>query len=466
MSELIKAMQLNNATGLTANGAITHATSHSDCVDLFAIVGSSRGKDIIHLFEKAIEEDQEVAVRILQFARDIRGGAGERQTFRDLFAYLIEYRLHLAKRLLVKIPEIGRWDDVLVAIDTPLEVEAIELVRAGLSSESSSSLAAKWMPRQGKAAYKLRKAFSMTPKGWRKMVVTLSNTVEQKMCAKKWHEIEYSKLPSKAAANYQNAFKRNDSNRYDKYVEGLEAGTEKINAGAIFPQDVVVSAKKGNDKVATAQWKALPNYMEDTTERILPLIDVSYSMQCPVGGSTSLNCMDVAVALGLYTAERMGGMFKDHFITFHTVPQLLKVQGNSLLARVRTVESSNWGGSTNFQSAMNLILKAAIQNSLTQEDMPTMLLVLSDMEFNQASSTRTNFREVKENFEFAGYKLPKIVFWNLNAREGNSPATVHDKNVTMVSGFSPAVLKSVLSGRTVSPVDVMLEAVMLPRYGF
>jgi len=176
--------------------------------------------------------------------------------------------------------------------------------------------------------------------------------------------------------------------------------------------------------------------------------------------------MDVAVALGLYTAERMGGMFKDHFITFDTVPQLLKVKGKSLLARVRNVESSNWGGSTNFQAAMNLILKAAIQNSLTQEDMPTMLLVLSDMEFNQASSTRTNFREVKENFEFAGYKLPKIVFWNLSGRVGNSPVTVHDENVAMVSGFSPAVLKSVLSGKNVSPVDVMLEAVLLPRYNF
>jgi len=176
--------------------------------------------------------------------------------------------------------------------------------------------------------------------------------------------------------------------------------------------------------------------------------------------------MDVAVALGLYTAERMGGMFKDHFITFHTVPQLLKVEGKTLASRVRTVESSNWGGSTNFQAAMNLILTAAIQNNLNQGDMPTMLLVLSDMEFDQASSNRTNFREVKENFGFAGYKLPKIVFWNLNGREGNSPVTIHDENVTMVSGFSPAALKSVLSGKNVSPVDVMLEAVLLPRYDF
>lgn len=473
MSNLLKAIQRDNPNGVTFNGAVTHETSHSACVDLFAIGASSRGKDISKLFNKALCESPEVALRILQWLRDVRGGAGERQTFRDLFTYLVNKDLGTARRILVKIPELGRWDDVLVAINTPLEPETIRLVSVGLNTPETASICAKWMPRQGEVAYKLRKGLGMTPKGWRKMLVALSNTVEQKMCAKQWFDIEYGKLPSKAAANYQKAFERNDGNRYAFYREGLVAGTEKINAGAIFPHDVVLSAKKGNDVVATAQWEALPNYMEESQERVLPLVDVSASMSVPVGGSASLSCMDAAIALGLYTAERMDGPFKGHFINFHTEPQLITVGGGTLKEKVQRMAGAPWGGSTDFQAALNLILISAIQNKLTQEDLPTMLLVLSDMEFNWAEGRRysrvrktTNFLEAKENFEFAGYKLPKIVFWNLNGREGNSPATVHDNGVALVSGFSPAILKSVLSAKTVTPAEIMLETVMVDRYKF
>ena len=465
MGKITNAMQQINPTARTENGAVTHATSHSDCVDLFAIGASSRGQYITNLFDKAVVEDQEVSVRIAQWIRDVRGGAGERQTFRDLFAHLIENRLGLSKRLLVKVPQIGRWDDVLVAVGTPLEPEAFELIRVGLNTPETANLCAKWMPRQGAVAYKLRKAFSMTPKGWRKMLVALSNTVEQKMCAKQWHEIEFGKLPSKASAMYQNAFKRNDEARYHAYVEGLQEGTEKINAGAIFPHDVVLSAVNGSDKVATEQWKALPNYMEESGESILPLIDVSLSMNRFVG-SGSITCMDAAVSLGLYTSERMGGLFKEHFITFHERPELLKVQGTSLAKRVNNIKSTNWGGSTNIQSAFNLILEAAIENKLTQEDMPTTLLILSDMEFNLARGRKTNFQVVKGKFEDAGYELPKILFWNLSGREGNSPVTVHDDRTALVSGFSPAIMKAVLAAKTVTPVDIMLEAVMDGRYDF
>lgn len=474
MSKLIKSIQQNNPTGRTANGAVTHETSYNACVDFFGIAGSARNmpkEGLIQMFDGAFSENAEVAVRTLQFVRDVRGGAGERQAFRNVFAYMIEHHLQFAKRVLVKVPEIGRWDDVLVAVGTPLEPEAFELIRAGLNTPETAGLCAKWMPRQGEVAYKLRKAFSMTPKGWRKMLVALSNTVEQKMCAKQWHEIEYGKLPSKAAAMYQNAFKRNDEARYNKYVEGLQKGTEKINAGAIFPHDVVISAQRGNDKVATEQWKALPNYMEESGERILPLVDVSYSMTCHVGGNSNLQCMDVAVAIGLYTAERMGGPYKDHFITFHESPKLLKVKGTTLASRVANIKASDWGGSTNFQSAFDLILKTAVKNNLTQEDLPTMMLVLSDMEFNSAQGYRfrgvqTNFDVVKRKFAKAGYEMPKLVFWNLNGREGNMPVTAHESGTALVSGFSPAILKSILSAKTVTPVDIMLDTVMNPRYDF
>ena len=479
MSRLIAGIQQNNATALTANGAATHATSHNACVDFFAIAGSARNmlnSDLVRMFDKAFDEDHEVAIRIMQWLRDVRGGAGERQAFRNVFAYMIEHHLQFAKRVLVKVPEIGRWDDVLVAVNTPLEPEAFELIRAGLNTPETAGLCAKWMPRQGEVAYKLRKAFSMTPKGWRKMLVALSNTVEQKMCAKQWHEIEYGKLPSKAAAMYQNAFKRNDEARYNRYVEGLVKGTEKINAGAIFPHDVVISAQRGNDKVATEQWKALPNYMEESGENVLPMVDVSGSMTCAAGKS-KVSCMDVAVALGLYTAERMPGIFKGHFLTFSEKPELVKVQGTSLASRVNNMRRSDWGMSTNFQSAFDLILDTAVKNGLDQSDLPSMVLVLSDMEFNAAeryrtyhyrreSAEATNFNVIKQKYAKAGYEMPKLVFWNLNGREGNSPVTVHDSGTALVSGFSPAILKSVLSAKTVTPVDIMLDTVMNTRYDF
>lgn len=476
MSNLIKGIQQGRANALTANGATTHATSHNACVDLFGISGSARNisaEGLSKLFDKAVSEDVEVAARILQWLRDIRGGAGERKAFRNLFSYLIENHLELSKRILVKVPEIGRWDDVLVAVNTPLEPEAFELIRAGLNTPETAGLCAKWMPRQGEVAYKLRKAFSMTPKGWRKMLVSLSNTVEQKMCARKWHEIEYGKLPSKAAAMYQNAFKRNDEARYNQYVEGLVKGTEKINAGAIFPHDVIVSAQRGNDEVATEQWKALPNYMEESGENILPMVDVSGSMCCNAGTGNT-RCIDVALALGIYTAERMSGIFKNHFLTFSAEPALQKVQGTTLARRVENMERADWDMNTDFQSAFNLILDTAVQNRLEEKDMPTMVLVLSDMEFDMAErnwysrrgSETTNFNVIKRKYAKAGYTMPKLVFWNLNGREGNMPVTVHDNGTALVSGFSPAILKSVLAAKTVTPVDIMLDTVMVERYNF
>lgn len=467
MSNLIDAIQQNQtAQAYTANGAVTNQTSFSDCVDLFGVIGSSRGKDITNLFDKALSEDAEVAIRVAMWGRDVRGGAGERQTFRDLFSALVEKDYKVAGRVLQRIPELGRWDDVLVAIGTPLEPEAVELIRQGLNDPEVAGLCAKWMPRQGEVAAKIRKQLGMTPKGWRKTLVALSNTVEQKMCAGQWDAIEYGKLPSKAAAMYQNAFKRNDEQRYLSYVAALEKGEEKINAGAIFPHDVILSAKQGNAKVANEQWKVLPNYLEGDITNILPMVDVSFSMNCPAGQSKNVRCMDVAVGLGLYLAERTGGAFKDHFLTFSERPQLLTVQGSDLISRMNNMHKSNWGMNTNIQSAFDLILQSAVKNNLSQEDLPQMVLILSDMEFDRCGGRRTNFELIEQTFARAGYKRPQLVFWNLNGREGNMPVTIHDSGTALVSGFSPAIMKSLLAAKSMSPEQIMLDTVMIDRYNF
>lgn len=467
MSNLINAIQQNQtAQAYTTNGAVTNETSFSDCVDLFGLIGASRGKDITNLFDKALNEDAEVAIRIAMWGRDVRGGAGERKTFRDLFAELIEKDYEVAGRVLQRIPELGRWDDVLVAIGTPLEPEAVELIRQGLNTPEVAGLCAKWMPRQGEVAAKIRKQLGMTPKGWRKTLVALSHTVEQLMCAKDWAAIEYGKLPSKAAAMYQNAFKRNDEQRYLSYIAALEKGEEKINASAIFPHDVIVSARQGNSKVANQQWKALPNYLEGDITNILPMVDVSYSMNCAAGQSQSVRCMDVAVGLGLYLAERTGGSFKDHFLTFSERPQLVKVQGSDLLNRLNNMQQANWGMNTNIQSAFDLILNSAVKNNLSQEDLPQMVLVLSDMEFDRCGGRGTNFQTIEQKFKRAGYERPQLVFWNLNGREGNMPVTIHDSGTALVSGFSPAIMKSLLAAKSMSPEQIMLDTVMIDRYNF
>lgn len=331
------------------------------------------------------------------------------------------------------------------------------------------NLLAKWLPRKPKNAQQaqfireLREYMGWSPKQYRKTLVTLSHTVEQLMCAKDWAAIEYGKLPSKAAAIYQNAFKRHDDQRYLSYVAALENGEEKINAGAIFPHDVLLSAFNGNPKVANAQWKALPNYLEGDIKSILPMVDVSLSMTSRIGNCT---CMDIAVGLGLYLAERTEGAFKDHFLTFSTAPSLVKVQGTDLLSRRQNMVKSNWGMSTNIMAAFDLILRSARKDNLTQEDLPQMVLILSDMEFDQAQRGSTNFDVIDQNFARAGYKCPKLVFWNLNGRVGNSPTTIHDSGTALVSGFSPAIMKSLLSAKSFTPQQILLDTVMVDRYNF
>jgi len=460
MSELFK--HANNKA-LTANGAETYASSLDSCVDFFFLAGSSRGKDISAPFIKAMYQDKDVALRILQWLRDVRGGAGERKQFRDLLHLMItdDMPQEAIVAVIHKIPELGRWDDLHGLFGTKYEFQALHLILTAL--KAGNALCAKWTPRKGVVFNTIRKLLKVTPKQLRKTLVNMSNTVEQKMCAKLWNEIEFGKLPSIAASRYSNAFARNSVN-YAEYKAGLESGEEKINAGAIFPHDIVTNVMRGQSDIADAQWKALPDYLDGTTENILPVVDVSGSMSCPVGdGFGATTCIQVAISLGIYLAERNKGVFKDKFITFSNNPTFEEIKGSNLAERVHNLKHAEWGFSTDLQAVFRRVLHVAMTNELHKREMPSTIIILSDMEFNSACRT-TNLEAVKVQYAAVGYTMPKLVFWNLHGRAGNSPARASDGNTALVSGFSPAIMKSVLSGEDFTPKGIMLETVMVDRY--
>lgn len=459
----LNAMQTNDA--LTQNGAIAHSTTGNYNLDLFGKVGSARSMDLSDLFTNAFYENKDLAVRILQYTRDIRQGLGERKTFKSLMNKLVELDSDLAVLIANKIPELGRYSDLLELFDTSIGNDAKLVFVRGITD--NNQLAAKWAPRRGKHAYKLARAFKMDIGEYRRMVASMSNTVEQKICARKWEEIDFSKLPSIASARYQKMFYKNSEN-YKEYMDLLKSGDKsvKINAGALYPYDIIKSIRNSYDttSVADAQWKALPDLITGTTN-ILPLVDVSGSMECSVGGNPNLRCMDVAISLGLYVSERNKSRFKDIMVTFSENPQFLHINSDQPLStRVNLLASADWGYNTDFNKVFDVLLQRAIKAKLPEKEMPEMILVMSDMEFDSAGGKDTNFEKFKSQYNQSGYKLPKIVFWNLHAKEHN-PIKVSDENCALVSGCSPNTLKGVLGGvDNFNPLNIMLETVMIQRY--
>jgi len=472
----IDALQQENI--LTENGMATNSSSLNACVDLFFNVGAMRGQDkerLIATFSKAFNEDPQRAMKILFWARDIRGGAGERQIFKDVLVYLTENHDLALKPNLKYIAEYGRWDDLLTLFGTRLEKDVMSLIQAALGQ--GDGLCAKWMPRKGQNAEKLRNFMAMSPKQYRKTLVNLTNVVETKMCAKEWDTIEFGKLPSVASARYQKAFGKNAYEAYSAYIQSLVKGEAKINAGAVYPYDITKSINLGNSKVANEQWKALPNYMEGSTERILPVVDVSGSMGTPAGNNKNVTCMDVAISLGLYISERNEGNFKNAFITFSSDPQLQVLSG-TLTDRYRQLQKADWGMSTNIQKVFQLILDQATKHNLDQDEMPTKILILSDMEFNEATNSRggwynresktewnpTAQQMIEQMYTAAGYQMPQIVYWNIQSRNGGVPVSFDKQGTALVSGFSPSIMTSLLKGEIESPQQIMDLTIMSERY--
>jgi len=463
-----------NQDARTANGMKARKSTANAVVDLFYNAGASRGKNIVPAFAAAMAENRELALRVAAWLRDARGGAGERESFRTILRYLEKNDVEAAKALLTKVPELGRWDDIFVFDSDVMKSAAFTML--GDALRAKNGLAAKWTPRQGKLAAEIRQFFGMSPKFYRKSLVEMTKVVETNMCAKDWDSINFSHVPSVAASRYKKAFNRNTP-MYAAYVASLVKGDNpevKVNAGAVFPYDVLKGRIGGYMKfdkteldLVQKQWEALPNFVGDAN--ILPLVDVSGSMTCAAGGygsKSGLTCLEVAVSLGLYLADKNEGKFKDTFLTFSTNPELLHLKGN-INQKIDQMVKSDWGMSTDLHKAFAKILDVAVKGGVPQEEMPAMVLILSDMQFNACvRHDDSAMQMIARKYKEAGYTLPKVVFWNLNAAYGNAPVKFDTSGTALVSGFSPAVVKPLLAGdlETFTPESVMLKTIMDDRY--
>jgi hypothetical protein len=461
-SRLLQGMTYKDT--FTENAMPTHSTSSDPCVDWFATVGSARNwseDEIIAVFSKALYTDPLIAMRILFWARDAREGAGERRVFRVCLKFLEEEKIlrkYLQKNLHL-VPEYGRWDD-LFHLET---YDILELIAFGL--DCSDGLLAKWLPRKGAFANRVRNHLRLTPKEYRKMLVKLSNTVEQLMCSKDWEAIKYEQVPSVAMNKYRKAFARNDNERFSKYIQDVLSGDAEIKAGVLFPYQLYQAYRRRENKSAVeAQWQSLPNFMEGNTRRVMPMCDTSGSMRCGYGGG-SLAPMDISVSLGIYISERNDGLFKDAFMTFSEVPRIQYLKG-SFYSRCAQLDKAHWSMNTNLEAAFDLLLGSAKRLEVAPDEMPNTLLIISDMQFDSCirSPQAAASEMIKGQYEAAGYEFPNVVFWNVNARVGKMPVKFNEAGVALVSGCSPSILKSVLDGSILDPRSVMLKTVNSERY--
>ena len=494
-----RAYWLQPNVSVTENGAIGLRTTGKALLDCNFALSSMRNMspdEIWNKFLLAYNENPMLAILWLFFARDAREGCGERRTFRVIFERFCSENPDDAIKLLHLIPFYGRWDDVVEVMfgHVPCKVrdEAIELLRMQIQSDilmantkQPVSILGKWMP-SGNTSSKetrrraefLRNAFGWTPKQYRKNLAGLRKrikVVEQKMSANQWSEIDYEGVPSRAAMNYRDAFLRHDGDRYDEYLSNVKEGKAKIHSGVLFPYDIVHAyrSKWDADTTLEEQWKALPNKVPENGSTLV-VVDGSGSMGSLVG-NTGVSCHDVARSLGIYFSEKLTGPYKDSFITFSANPKYVHFHdGLTLAAKLQIMRHHDECSNTNIEKTFDLILDTAVRNHLKQEELPANVLIVSDMEFDMATARggfwydgskvdQTLFDTIRERWESAGYKLPRLIFWNVCSRTGTIPVSENDLGVALVSGFSPNIADMVMSGE-LDPYKCLVDKLMSGRY--
>lgn len=479
--------QLKNEANMTftENGAATYESTLSHCLDLFAVIGAIRAADeetIIERFVKAFAEDADTAMKILFFGRDVRGGLGERRVFRVIINYLADREPETVRRNIELIPEYGRFDDLIALMGTKCEKDALRVIRTQLEKDMEAdgevSLLAKWLPSVNASnadtvhmAKRIARYLGMTDAQYRKTLVELRKRIRiiENNLREKDYSFDYAKQPSKAMFKYRKAFARNDGERYEEFMNQVQEGTAAIHTGTLMPYDVIAPCFDGwnaDSKLPEAERKAMDvtwNALEDfgTDENALVVVDGSGSMY---GGGQPIP-MAVALSLGIYFAERNTGEFRNHFITFSHRPQLVEIKGRDIVEKVRHCASYNEVANTDLQKVFELILKTAVRNSMTQEDMPKKLYIISDMEFDYCikNADATNFAQAKKLFASHGYELPEIVFWNVCSRNRQQPVTKNEQGVALVSGCTPRLF-SMVAGGIASPYTVMMDIVRSERY--
>jgi len=496
--------ETNRGAARTANGALSYGETMSGVLDFFSKSGALRGqeKEALRYFGKAISEDTVLALRALFYMRDVRGGQGERDNFRAILKYLAQKFPKEISRNMKLIPEYGRWDDLYAFVGTKLQDLALDIMKNQFLEDiqnakdgNSISLLAKWLKSENTSSKESRKLvvitceyFGLTPRKYRKALSKLRNTisiVETAMSQNNWKSIEYGKIPSQASRIYSDAFRKHDEDRYKDFIEKVHSGEEKINAGTLYPYDIVKKmrgdycgmGRSSSDLTADekrtydALWKALPNYLEEG-ENAIAVVDTSGSM---MSGHTNVAPIDVSLSLGIYFAERNFGPFKNYFVTFSNEPAMQKIQGTDIYEKIHNLMKAQWDMNTNLQKVFDLILATAIKKNASQDELPNKLFIISDMQFDQATSNNghywghrsrreeTNFEAIERKFKEAGYKRPELVFWNVNA-SSDTPVTMDENGTFLVSGCSPSILKHAIACEATTPYELMLEVLNSERY--
>lgn len=465
----------------TENGATAFAsTNFSTLLDTFATAGALRSRldyDIAEKIKTSAEEDLLLALKLMFYVRDIRGGLGERRTFRIMLKTLAcKYPAAVIKNI-DAIPLFGRWDDVLSLIGTPVEATMWQLLIAqwrkdilAYHMDGNVSLLAKWLPsvnassKETVALGKLvAKTFGLSECSYRKTLSRLRehlNVLECKMSMKEWDAIAYAQVPSRAMNIYYKAFYRNDTVRFDTFVNNVKEGIEKVKAGTLYPYDIIEKVMENRGRgvdILEEQWKALPDYVTPGSN-VLVMADTSGSMEGrPVCTS---------VGLAIYFAERNTGAYHNLFMNFSESAHFIKLKGDTLYEKFMNASSADWMNSTNLEAALNKVLEVAVANQVAQEDMPKAIVVISDMEIN-ASQSRNSwsfYNTMVTRFTNNGYTIPNIVFWNVNARQDTFLVDGNRKGVQLVSGQSVTSFKSVLNGINLTPYESMLQTLNNPRY--
>lgn len=484
---------LTNATNFiyTENGAVTHSTTRSDLLDMFALGAAMRKRsdtDIILMFKKAYEENSTYALKCLFYIGDCRGGQGERRFFRVCIKWLANNYPDVMCRNIQHIPTYRRWDDLYALVGTPLENDAFSFMKRQLALDltcKTPSLLAKWLKSINTSsnesrdlAVRTRLAFGMTAKQYRKTLSALRakiNIVERLMSANKWDLIEFDKIPSKAGMIYKNAFARHDIERMKNekvqtYADFAKDETKKVNAKTLYPYECVEEAIKNfrtdlnytNRLMTNKYWNNLEDYFKGATFNGLAVVDTSASMR-----GTPLN---VAISLGLYCAEKANGPFAGHYVSFSSRPQLIKTDGVDFVDKVERIWKTNLCENTNIEATFDLLLNTAIKNRCSQDDLPKNLIVISDMEFDSArrsgwgtvtTSQETLMEGIARKWAAAGYTMPCLIYWNVDARQNNIPM-LGNGPISFVSGFSPSIFETIMSGKT--GYDLMMEKLDSERY--
>lgn len=461
---------------MTENGANAYASTKTALYDFFALGSAYRRRseeDIINLFKPAFEENPSYALKALFYLRDIRGGQGERRVFTTCLNWLGKNYPEVVIKNFDNIVEMGRWDDFYALVDTPLESTMFEFLEHQLVADLQTdypSLCAKWIKSANASAVKTkalavktREAFELTPAEYRKMLSHLRkkiNILETKMSANQWDEIELDKVPSQAFMRHVLAMQRHIPEKYQAFVNNKDV---KMNMGAAYPYECVdLVLKHGEMQLADKAWENLMLiYSQDVDFDGLAVVDTSGSMYSKRRDSA----INVALSLGLYCAEHARGVYKDKFITFSYNPELVHTQGDSFSNKIQNMKMETWGFNTNIEKTFDVLLNAAVETHAAQSDIPKNLVIISDMEFDMATSSCVDNRSVLEEarlrWEAAGYTMPHLIFWNVDARQDNFPMKDED-GITFVSGCSPVIFNALMTGK--SGQDIMYEMLNTGRY--